>query len=191
MIQQRDDTPGESAPSGWTRHRGALALAGAVLAFVVLLRAFVVQPRIIPTDSMLPTLLQGDRVVVDKLSYRFRPVRAGDIILFEAPPGLVEKDPRQRGVSFIKRVVALPGQLVEVREGRVRVDGQPLSEPYLAEAPRYTWGPERVPEDMLFVMGDNRNQSSDSHDWGFLPRSHVRGRAWLRFWPPGRAGGLQ
>lgn len=174
----------------WTRHRGTLALAGAVLAFVVLLRVFVVQPRVIPTDSMKPTLLQGDRVVVDQLSYRLRPVRAGDIILFEAPPRLVETDPRQRGVTFIKRVVALPGQLVEVREGRVLVDGQLLSEPYIAEAPDYAWGPERVPEDMLFVMGDNRNKSSDSHDWGFLPRSHVRGRAWVRFWPPGRAGGL-
>ncbi|WP_224243910.1 signal peptidase I [Hyalangium gracile] len=187
----RDDELWQRGRAAWKRHQGALALAGAVVTCVVLLRTCVVQPRLISSDSMLPTLMRGDRVVVDQLSYRLGPVRAGDIILFEAPPQLVEKDPRQRGVTFIKRVVALPGQLVEVREGRVLVDGAPLREMYFAEAPDYAWGPERVPEGMLFVMGDNRNKSSDSHDWGFLPRSHVRGRAWVRFWPPVRAGGLQ
>jgi signal peptidase I len=92
--------------------------------------------------------------------------------------------------AAIKRVIALAGQSVEVRDGQVLVDGEVLDEPYVAEAPRYTVGPLRVPEGMLYVLGDNRNVSSDSHDWGALPQQRVMGRAWVRFWPPRRAGGL-
>jgi signal peptidase I len=163
--------------------------AGALVLLIVLLRGFVVEPRLIVSGSMEPTLRVGDRLVMDKLSYRLRPPRAGEIVVFVLPAR------EQRGdggpaPAALKRLIALPGQRVEVRGGQVLVDGQALSEPYLREPPRYTWGPTVVPEGMLFVLGDNRNASSDSHDWGLLPRENVLGRAWLRFWPPSRAGGL-
>lgn len=163
--------------------------AGALLLLAVLLRVFVVQPRLIVSGSMEPTLAVGDRLVVDKLSYRFHPPRAGDVVVFEPPAELVRTH-QLREFASIKRVIALPGQEVRVRDGQVFVDGTPLREPYVAAAPNYQWGPARVPEDMLFVLGDNRNASSDSHVWGVLPRSAVTGRAWLRFWPPVRSGRL-
>jgi signal peptidase I len=163
----------------------AVALGG----LVVLLRGFVFAPRLIVSNSMVPTLLPGERLVMDKLSYRFHPPRAGDIIVFELPPQALRPG-ESRAPAALKRVIAVPGQQVEIREGQVRVDGQPLYEPYLKEPPRYTTGPILVPEGMLFVLGDNRNASSDSHDWGLLPARNVRGRVWLRFWPPDRAGGL-
>ncbi|MBN1207640.1 MAG: signal peptidase I [Myxococcaceae bacterium] len=170
-------------PPGW------LVATVAFGALVLLLRGFVFEPRLIVSSSMAPTLLPGDRLVMDKLSYRFHLPRAGDIIVFALPPqALRAGEPRQP--AALKRVIALPGQRVEIRDGQVLVDGQPLHEPYLEEAPRYTTGPIHVPEGMLFVLGDNRNASSDSHDWGLLPARNVRGRAWLRFWPTSRAGGL-
>lgn len=181
--------------SGWgavrfrARQWKRLAAVGMLLAWVFVLRSVAVEPRRVLTGSMKPTLEAGDRLVIDKLSYRFHPPRAGDIVVFKLPEeALRPEDPP--APAALKRVVALPGQSVEVREGLVRVDGQSLSESYLLEPPRYTWGPAHVPEGMLFVLGDNRNASSDSHIWGFLPRSNVLGRAWVRFWPPSRAGAL-
>ncbi|NMO22493.1 signal peptidase I [Pyxidicoccus fallax] len=182
------------APPSHTRGRrtlpwGRLLWAGALLVLALLLRGFVVQPHHIVTGSMEPTLAVGDRLVVDKLSYRLHPPRAGDVVVFEPPPELVRSGDL-RGHSSIKRVIALPGQEVRVHDGQVFVDGRPLHEPYVAKAPTYEWGPARVPEDMLFVLGDNRNGSSDSHVWGALPMRSVTGRAWLRFWPPARVGAL-
>jgi signal peptidase I len=171
------------------KHRGWLVAAAALLLLVLLLRGVVVEPRLIVSNSMAPTLLVGDRLVMDKLSYRLHPPRAGDIVVFVPPPE-AQRPETSRRPAALKRVIALPGQSVEVRGGQVLVDGQALHEPYIQEPPRYTVGPVRVPEGTLFVLGDNRNASSDSHDWGFLPRQHVIGRAWLRFWPPRRAGAL-
>ncbi|AKJ07426.1 signal peptidase I [Archangium gephyra] len=164
-------------------------LAGVALLLAVLVRGCVAEPRLIISDSMEPALTYGDRLLMEKVSYRLHPPRAGDIVVFEPVP---EADRRGalRVEAHIKRVIALPGQVVRVHEGRVLIDGQPLHEPYVAEPPAYEWGPARVPEDMLFVLGDNRNASADSHVWGFLPRRNVLGRVGLRFWPPGRAGGL-
>ncbi|WP_246357675.1 signal peptidase I [Pyxidicoccus fallax] len=160
---------------------------GVVLGGAVLLRAFAVRPLRVISDSMAPTLRVGDRLVMDLWTYRFEAPEAGDIVVFEPPPALarsVAEPPRHS----IKRVVALPGQVVQVRDGQVWVDGQARHEPYVAEPAGYTWGPERVPEGELFVLGDNRNASADSHAWGFLPARYVTGRAWVRFWPPERAG---
>ncbi|WP_233262251.1 signal peptidase I [Vitiosangium sp. GDMCC 1.1324] len=174
--------------TGWRRGTW-LFLPGLTLLLALGVRGLVVEPRLIISDSMRPTLVSGDRLLMEKVSYRFHAPSTGDIVVFEPLP---EAD--RRGTlhleAHIKRVIGLPGQEVRVHEGRVLVDGQPLVEPYMAEAPGYEWGPARVPEDMLFVMGDNRNESSDSHVWGFLPRRNVLGRACLRFWPLGRAGGL-
>lgn len=164
-----------------------VGFAGALLVLALVLRGFVVQPRLIVSNSMEPTLAVGDRLVVDKLSYRLQSPRAGDIVVFEPPAELVRSGALREHIA-IKRVIALPGQEVQVREGQVLVDGKALREPYVAAPPDYAWGPARIPEGTLFVLGDNRNVSSDSHVWGALPARAVRGRAWLRFWPLGRAG---
>lgn len=169
----------------WKARRAGLA--GALLVWALLLRGFVVHPQLIVSDSMAPTLAVGDRLVVDKLSYRFHLPRAGDIIVFEPPPALTRSGSPPEYIA-IKRVIALPGQEVQVRDGQVLVDGTPLREPYVAAPPSYAWGPASIPEGMLFVLGDNRNVSSDSHIWGLLPTQHVKGRAWLRFWPLARVG---
>ncbi|WNG42740.1 signal peptidase I [Archangium minus] len=170
----------------WWRHAAPVAV---LLLCMVLLRAFAVQPQLIVSDSMVPTLAVGDRLVMDKLSYRFHPPCVGDIVVFKPPPALL-RSVRIPPAHSIKRVIAVSGQEVQVRDGQVLVDGQPLREPYISDSPTYTWGPARVPEDMLFVLGDNRNASADSHVWGFLPRTYVSGKAWLRFWPVDRLGTL-
>lgn len=125
--------------------------------------------------SMRPTLDDGEFVLVSKLNYKLSNVQRGDIIVFHYP-----MDPAQ---ELIKRVIGLPGDRIEVNEGIVYVNGQALEEPYIAAPPAYSsqWN---VPEDRLFVLGDNRNDSSDSHSWGFLPFENVVGKAVLIYWPP-------
>lgn len=125
--------------------------------------------------SMRPTLDDGEFVLVSKLNYKLSNVQRGDIIVFHYP-----MDPEQ---ELIKRVIGLPGDRIEVNEGIVYVNGQALEEPYIAAPPAYSsqWN---VPEDRLFVLGDNRNNSSDSHSWGFLPFENVVGKAVLIYWPP-------
>lgn len=158
------------------------------LGLSLLIRVFVAEPRYIPSDSMIPTLEVGDRLVVEKVSYHFHSPQAGDIIVF-VPPSQLQQQGYSRNQAFIKRVIAQPGQTVEVRDGKVYVDGQPLNEAdYIAEPPHYRWGPKQVPSQQYFVMGDNRNDSNDSHIWGFLPQENIIGRAVFRFWPWERLG---
>lgn len=173
--------------SRWQAWRENLQLIAIALVLSVLVRGFVAEPRYIPSDSMFPTLTVSDRLVIDKISHWVRPYQRGDILVFQPPPQLQDLGYRPNQ-AFIKRVIGLPGQTVAVHDGAVYVDGQPLAEPYIAAAPAYTWGPARVPEGDLFVMGDNRNNSNDSHVWGFLPIENAIGRAWLRFWPLDRLG---
>ena len=125
--------------------------------------------------SMVPTLEDGEFVLVSKLNYKFGDVERGDIIVFHFP-----MDPEQ---ELIKRVIGLPGDTVSVRNGVVSVNGQALNEPYIAAAPAYS-GEWIVPEGQLFVLGDNRNDSSDSHSWGYLPFEKVVGKAVVIYWPP-------
>ena len=126
-------------------------------------------------SSMEPTLHDGELVVVYRLAYRWQAPSRGDIIVFRFP---LDEDRR-----FIKRVVGLPGETIDVHDGKVWVNGQALSEPYIAAPPR-TDGQWVVPEGELFVLGDNRNNSSDSQNWGFLPLREVIGKAVLVYWPP-------
>ena len=133
---------------------------------------------------MQPTLDINDRLIIDKVSHHFRDISRGDIIVFNPTEHLQE----QFSDAFIKRVIGLPGDLVEVRDQVVWVNDVPLIENYLYAPPDYVYGPVSVPEDHFFVLGDNRNNSYDSHYWGFVPRDLVVGRAVARFWPLDRLG---
>lgn len=157
------------------------------LILALLVRAYVAEPRFIPSDSMVPTLQIGDRLVVEKISYRFGEPEFGDIIVFD-PPLQLQQQGYSKDQAFIKRIIGKPGQTVEVKDRKVFVDNQPLDETYIAEAPEYTLRPVQVPDNSFFVMGDNRNNSNDSHIWGFLPRQNILGRAWFRFFPFDRLG---
>ena len=125
--------------------------------------------------SMNPTLQDGEYILVNRLAYKIgHPIR-GDIVVFSFP-----MDPKQ---DLIKRVIGLPGESISVQDGKVMINGIPLEEPYIAAPPIYngTW---EVPDGQLFVLGDNRNESKDSHEWGLLPLENVVGRAVLIYWPP-------
>ncbi|MBW4489150.1 MAG: signal peptidase I [Trichocoleus desertorum ATA4-8-CV12] len=171
----------------WKSQRENFQILAIALTLALFIRAFVAEPRFIPSDSMVPTLLVGDRLVVEKLSYRWQSPHRGDIVVFD-PPLQLQTQGYSKEQAFIKRIIGLPGQTVQVREGKVYVDQQPLTESYIAEPPAYEWGPRQVPEGQFFVMGDNRNNSNDSHIWGFLPKQNIIGRAWWRFWPSPRIG---
>jgi signal peptidase I len=115
----------------------------------------------------------------DPTRYLFRGPKRGDVIVFK-DPGVGPNEPER---DFIKRIIGLPGETVEVRDCTVFVNGEALAEPYIKERPNYSFGPETVPVDHYFVLGDNRNNSSDSHSWGMLPKGNIIGRAWLIYWP--------
>jgi signal peptidase I len=156
--------------------RAALFL---LLPAVVLLgaRAVVAEPFRVPSASMSPTLSERDRVVANKLAYRFGEPRAGELAVLESP--------RDGGV-LVKRIVALGGQVVEIRDGVLFVDGRRKSEPYVdhSQVDGFYFGPARVPRGAVFVLGDNRATSEDSRDFGAIPRSALIGRVDLRVSPP-------
>eukprot|EP00184_Porphyridium_aerugineum_P006464 CAMPEP_0184695536 /NCGR_PEP_ID=MMETSP0313-20130426/3145_1 /TAXON_ID=2792 /ORGANISM="Porphyridium aerugineum, Strain SAG 1380-2" /LENGTH=250 /DNA_ID=CAMNT_0027154017 /DNA_START=211 /DNA_END=963 /DNA_ORIENTATION=+ len=158
-------------------------------AVALVIRQFVVEPRYIPSLSMFPTFEVGDQLAVEKVSRLVRPYERGDVVVFKPPPSLVERG-YLKSDAFIKRIVAVGGDKVSIQNGKLVVNGTPVDEPYIAESPLYDWGPQTVPEDQVMVLGDNRNNSYDSHLWGFLPRDNIIGRAVLRYWPFTRAGVL-
>ncbi|MBW4577003.1 MAG: signal peptidase I [Aphanothece sp. CMT-3BRIN-NPC111] len=173
----------------WRRGGENLQILFIALILALLIRTFVAEPRFIPSDSMLPTLQVGDRLVVEKVSYRFRMPTKGDIVVFD-PPQQLQVQGYAKNQAFIKRVIGTPGQIVKIRNGKVYLNDTPLEEGYIAEPPDYDWGPAQVPKDDVFVMGDNRNNSNDSHVWGFLPKRNIIGHAFFRFWPLNRIGGV-
>jgi len=170
--------------------------------FALFARTFLFQAFDVPSPSMEKTVLTGDRVLVNKFVYAernrgplsrllpARPIRRGDVVVFRFP-----EDPRR---DFIKRVVALPGESVEIRDKRVFVDGRPVEEPYAFHSDDSIWPddpdvadvrrrrdqlpPLRVPSDAYFVLGDNRDESNDSRFWGPVPATHIAGRALLVYW---------
>jgi signal peptidase I len=147
-----------------------------VLSVVLFVSINLISARIrVDGASMEPTLVSGEYVIDSRLSYRLGNPQRGDIIVFHFP-----RDPKE---EYIKRLIGLPGDVVEVIDGSVSVNGQPLDETYLKVKTNYvgTWN---VPEGQLFVLGDNRNNSSDSHDWGTVPMDYVVGKAILVYWPP-------
>ena len=153
-------------------------------------RTFVVQAFRIPSDSMVPTLVQGDRVLVNKLSYDAHDLNRGDVVVFSRPPGLPAGPDEPE--DLIKRVIGLPGDELVTRDGDVYVNDRLLSEPYLPEGTA-SYGldqPITVPDDQVFVMGDNRENSTDSRVFGPVDTDSVIGRAFMVMWPPGRIGAL-
>jgi signal peptidase I len=169
----------------WVEGIKTIALA-AVLA--VGIRQFVAEARFIPSDSMVPTLVKDDRLIIDKLSYKLSQPQRGDIVVFNPTATLEEQKFKD---AFIKRVVGLPGERIEVKEGKVFVNDQVIAENYTAELPNYNWKYEGViPANSYIVFGDNRNNSYDSHYWGLVPKEKIVGRAIVRFWPPARVGGI-
>lgn len=154
------------------------------LIFALLIRTYVVQAFKIPSGSMIPTLLVGDQILVDKLVYRFRAPKRGEVMVFKYP-----EDPSR---DFIKRLIGLPGEKLEVRNRIVYINDKPLSEEkyayhenpdnFLPIARRDNYGPVIIPEGSFFMMGDNRENSADSRWWGFLDKSQVVGRAFMTYW---------
>ena len=173
------------------------------LVFLVV-RPFIVEAFFIPSESMVPTLEVGDRVLVNKFIYRFTEPEREDVVVFKTPEGVdnsVDGNPVARLVGWfqgerderqdlIKRVVGLPGDNIAVRNGTLVVNGDRQNESYLnGEFPdRGAFGPEKVPEGHVFVMGDNRSNSRDSRFIGPIPKENLEGEAFVRFWPPGRLG---
>ena len=153
----------------------------------LIVRLFIAEPRYIPSESMFPTLEIGDRLIVEKVSYRFHDVYYGDIIVFQPPLQLL-KQGYEANQAFIKRAIAKGGDTIAVKDGVVYVNERPLKEDYIAQFPQYNLNPLIVPQGSLFVMGDNRNNSNDSHIWGFLPQDKIIGHAVFRFWPLSRIG---
>ncbi|NPV52159.1 MAG: signal peptidase I [Firmicutes bacterium] len=181
-----DQPPSSGAPAVSVKVRAevmeylqAFVIAVVLAAFII---TFIAQSFVVQGSSMEPTLHNGERLLVNKFIYRFREPARGEIVVFRYP-----FDPRRK---FIKRVIGVPGDRMEIRDGSVFLNGSKLDEPYTLDLTYGTYGPEVVPEGRVFVLGDNRNNSEDSRfaDVGFVPLSNVVGHAFLIYWPLNRIG---
>ncbi|MFY0609383.1 MAG: signal peptidase I [Candidatus Atelocyanobacterium thalassa] len=157
-----------------------ILLIAIALAFFI--RTFIAEPRYIPSESMYPTLKVGDRLIVEKVSRYFYDLKAKDIVVFK-PPVQLKLQGYKNNQAFIKRVIAVGGETVKVKGGKVYINNILLEEKYILQKPYYDLQPVTVPKGYLFVMGDNRNNSNDSHVWGFLSEKNIIGRAIFRFFP--------
>ena len=142
----------------------------------VLVRTFLFENYRVVGRSMLPTLQDDQFLVVSKLDYRLHEPQRGDIIVF--------RDPRSDDRKLIKRVIGLPGEVVEIEHGEVYINGQLLPESYINGPGRYSVPATPIPAGQYYVLGDNRSNSSDSHSWGTLSGESIVGKAWLSYWPP-------
>lgn len=184
------EEPAAKKPSGLRRTVEWGVLIAAALLVALGVRATLVQTFYIPSESMEPTLEVGDRILVNKLSYRLHDVHRGDVVVFERPPSAPQTDESIH--DLIKRVIAVSGDTIEARDdGRVYLNGKALDEPYLPEGTRTDdLRLQTVPDGHLFVMGDNRDRSFDSRKFAAIDEDLVVGRAFVIIFPPGDAGGL-
>ncbi len=150
----------------------------ATLLIFLFVESFVVQGFKVYGSCMEPNLYTGERLLGNKLIYRMDGIHRGDIVVF--------RPPHRPDTPFIKRVIGLPGEILEIRHNQVYINGRCLSEPYLQISWHDNRSAERTPPGMVFVMGDNRDNSSDSRSWGDLPLGNVQAKAWLRYWPLSR-----
>lgn len=172
LSQQPEN--GKDSRHGWSSFL-LETLQTIILAIVLYFLIDTVIARVrVENISMLPTLQPGEFILVDKISFHFKEPEYGDIVVFHYP-----QNPRE---DYIKRVIGLPGDQVHVTDGKVFINDVEITEAYLAAHPSYE-GQWTVPEGAFFVLGDNRNQSSDSHSWGFVPKENVIGKALLVYWP--------
>jgi len=157
-----------------------------ILALII--RTFVVQAFKIPTGSMRPTLIEGDRILVSKFIYKFKEPKRGDVIVFISP--------EDKKKDFIKRLVGLPNEKIQISNGTILVNNNPVEESSALKKQHYynrgNFGVEgqsiTVPNDAYFVLGDNSISSRDSRYWGFMPKKYLLGKAFLIYWPPNRIG---
>lgn len=174
------ENPTPQAPNQLLRKYAAAVASGLLL----LLAATSVRAYSIPSASMSPTLHSGDRVLTVLAPLSGTP-RRGEVWVFTAP-----RQATAGRSNWVKRVVGVPGDTVQVKGKQVLINGKALSEPYLAAPPSYAVGPVTLQEDEFFMLGDNRDNSNDSHVWGPVPRSAFVGKVGIRYWPLGRAGNL-
>ncbi len=156
----------------------AITVLIAVVVFVAL--QLNIQSYTVEGSSMMPNIQAREYIMANKASYRSSEPHRGQVIIFDPP----FESPR----PYIKRVIGLPGEIVEIRDGKVLVDGKPLDEPDTIPSPNYEMPPREVPENEYFVLGDNRNSSRDSSDGWTVPRENIIGRAWFTYWPPNEWG---
>jgi signal peptidase I len=180
--------PDESNKRRRRRHSGTrqaiewVVLIATALVIAIVIKTFLFQAFYIPSESMVPTLKTNDRVLVNKLSYKLHDIHRGDIVVFTKPPAETSdiKD-------LVKRVIGLPNETVEGRDGHIYINGKLLKEPYLPKGvTTSTFGPESIPSNSIWVMGDNRTYSRDSRYFGPILKSSVVGRVFVRIWPPTR-----
>ncbi|HBG22265.1 MAG TPA: signal peptidase I [Peptococcaceae bacterium] len=159
-------------------------LEAVILAIILaaVIRIWLFEPFYIPSPSMETTLMTNDRIIVNKFIYKINEPERGDIIVFQYP-----LDPER---DFVKRVIALEGETIEVRDNYVYINGKRLEEPYIQDTMVSNFGPVRVPKDHLFVMGDNRNNSDDSRVWGALHTKYLVGKTVFKYWPLNRIGDI-
>ncbi|MEX1006109.1 MAG: signal peptidase I [Acidimicrobiia bacterium] len=204
-VDETEQTPAEEPRRSFVSELPFLLLAALIVA--VLIKTFVVQPFYIPSGSMIPTLLVDDRVMVSKVSYLLGEPERGDVIVFENPyaPEIEESFPEAvvrstleaLGIrtsvndDLIKRVVGLGSETIEIRNNQLFIDGVVLDEAYLQTGVAMAdFGPRAIAEDELFMMGDNRNESSDGRVFGPIPSDDVIGKAVFRIWPVDRLGAV-
>lgn len=186
--------PGEPSEGGQAGPQGSTSAGGFLkgllhevletvlpaLIIVLVVNVFLAQATRVEGQSMEPNLHDNQRLIIEKVSYYIHPPQRGDIVVLRLPHR--QSDP------LIKRVIGLPGDVIEIRDGKVFINGQALDEPYLDQNTYQGMPPKVVPDDELFVLGDNRGFSNDSRAFGFVPFSDVVGRAWFRYWPPAEIG---
>jgi signal peptidase I len=196
-FRTRSDHSTKSIGNPWVETGKTIGLS---IFFAFGFRTFVAQAFYIPTESMLPNVQIDDRLIIDKISYRFTDPVRGDIVAFNPTTQLAtEKDAdgnQKHKDAFLKRVIGVPGDRIEVKSGKVHINGKVLTEKYLNQTTDSNWSSTTltpdgiIPKDHYLVLGDNRNNSYDSRYWGFVPKDKIIGKAIVRFWPIDRAGGI-
>ncbi len=172
------EVPAKKKSSFFTEILQSLLVA-ALLALII--HTFIMQNFRIPSGSMEPTLQIQDYIFASKLTYRLGEPKHGDIVVF--------KYPRDTSRYFVKRLIAVGGEIVELKDSKLFIDGRLVAEDYLPQGLEFRdYGPVTVPEGDYFMLGDNRNNSSDSRDWGYVPRNLIVGKEIFIYWPPARIG---